>query len=458
MRPLALPLAMAAALAASPLSAKVLPVLNNPAVVQVTVGDASTTVALNHVFGMEPVDDDAVRFTTGFTSGGNPLFIDIALFSNRTPLSRANFLNYVNDGDYDSSLLHRSEPGFVLQGGSYTYDTTTSAIGIVPRDPPVPNEPGISNSAATVSIPKRANEPNGGSSGFFINMGENGPQLDGQNGGFTVFGRVTRSTFPVAQIFQSSNNFTIWDFSIFLGGDFDTVPVFNSYTDPPPPLPDETTYIILQSAFLTPLSAFDAGDDTTLGYGLLGNTDTSLVNAILSGDVLELFFAPDTTGSALVTTGAIDSVGNVVGNRIPVIITDTYARWRAANFSGPDLTNDAVSGPLADPNGDGVTNLELFASKRDATPDSVPSSAQFIDFKDPGGDRFARFEVTRRVNVPVTFSVEKSTDLKSWDDAPFSTLGTSRPGDIDVIVHSIQVDDPVSYPCHYRVRWDLAAP
>ena len=81
------------------------------------------------------------------------------------------------------------------------------------------------------------------------------------------------------------------------------------------------------------------------------------------------------------------------------------------------------------------------------------------DFEGPGyafvPQRFARFEVTRRVNVPVTFTVEKSTNLKDWDDAPFSTLGMSRPGDIDVVVHSIQVDEPVSYPCHYRVRWDL---
>ena len=31
----------------------------------------------------------------------------------------ANFINYVNQGAYVNSIIHRSVPGFVIQGGGY---------------------------------------------------------------------------------------------------------------------------------------------------------------------------------------------------------------------------------------------------------------------------------------------------------------------------------------------------
>ncbi|HLP02861.1 MAG TPA: hypothetical protein VK163_12610, partial [Opitutaceae bacterium] len=45
----------------------------------------------------------------------------------------------------------------------------------------------------------------------------------------------------------------------------------------------------------------------------------------------------------------------------PAPPTDTYATWRAAHFSGSGLIDDVVSGPLADPDSAGVTNLQRYA-------------------------------------------------------------------------------------------------
>jgi len=39
----------------------------------------------------------------------------------------------------------------------------------------------------------------------------------------------------------------------------------------------------------------------------------------------------------------------------------TYAHWRANQFSGPDATNDAISGPEAKPAGDGIANIVRYA-------------------------------------------------------------------------------------------------
>ena len=60
---------------------------------------------------------------------------------------------------------------------------------------------------------------------------------------------------------------------------------------------------------------------------------------------------------------ATDSVGNVVTDVFEITLSDVenYATWRAANFSGADASNELISGPEADPNSDGISNLQAFA-------------------------------------------------------------------------------------------------
>lgn len=114
--------------------------------------------------------------------------VEIELFDEEAPETVANFLNYVNDGDYVDSFLHRSVPGFVVQGGGFVF--TGSQAVPVPTDPPVVNEPGISNLRGTVAMAKRADDPNSATSQWFFNLADNSEILDDQNGGFTVFGQV----------------------------------------------------------------------------------------------------------------------------------------------------------------------------------------------------------------------------------------------------------------------------
>src|ERR1035437_7542170 len=74
---------------------KLLPVLNHPLADRSGLAGSPLTVNLSSAFGMEPIDDQVVRFTSQFNSGGSPMVLDMALFSNRTPVTRQNFLNYV---------------------------------------------------------------------------------------------------------------------------------------------------------------------------------------------------------------------------------------------------------------------------------------------------------------------------------------------------------------------------
>ena len=121
---------------------------------------------------------DTVRFNTNVGS------FDVDLFEDTTPQTVMNFLFYLNRGDYVGSFIHRSDPGFVVQGGGFYPDG--SPIATVA---PVINEPGHSNLRGTIAMAKLAGDPNSATSQWFFNLSDN-VGLDTNNGGFTVFGEV----------------------------------------------------------------------------------------------------------------------------------------------------------------------------------------------------------------------------------------------------------------------------
>jgi len=127
--------------------------------------------------------------------------VDIELFDVDTPQTVINFLNYVNDGAYEGTFIHRSArlgdgTPFVLQMGGYIFNplagpfTNNSGISHIATDTPVVNEPGISNLRGTIAMAKLSGDPDSATSEFFFNLRDNSATLDNQNGGFTVFGKV----------------------------------------------------------------------------------------------------------------------------------------------------------------------------------------------------------------------------------------------------------------------------
>ncbi len=121
--------------------------------------------------------------------------VEIELFDTAAPETVANFLNYVNAGDYDGTFIHRSDPGFVLQMGGYIFDPDqgdffAEGTSHIPTDPPVINEFGMSNVRGTIAMAKLGGDPNSATSEFFFNLADNSENLDNQNGGFTVFAQV----------------------------------------------------------------------------------------------------------------------------------------------------------------------------------------------------------------------------------------------------------------------------
>jgi peptidyl-prolyl cis-trans isomerase A (cyclophilin A) len=153
-----------------------------------------------------------VRFNTAY---GN---VDVRLYNTATPLSVANFINYIDAGRFAESIIHRSVPGFIIQGGGYYYPTPAGSLTAIPTFPPVMNEFGISNLVGTLAYAKLSGDPNSATSGWFFNLANNASNLDNQNGGFTAFGRVVGNGMTVVS--------TIAGLSIVnAGSPFDNLPV-----------------------------------------------------------------------------------------------------------------------------------------------------------------------------------------------------------------------------------------
>jgi len=122
--------------------------------------------------------------------------IEIELLEEDAPETVANFLAYIESDRYDNTFIHRSLPGFIIQGGGYSYqDGNASSVDQLPS---IKNEFKVSNTRGTVAMAKLSDQPDSATSQWFINLGNNAGNLDNQNGGFTVFARVIGDGMAVA--------------------------------------------------------------------------------------------------------------------------------------------------------------------------------------------------------------------------------------------------------------------
>lgn len=119
----------------------------------------------------------------------------IELLDELAPATVQNFLGYVNRDDYNGTYLHRVVNDFVVQGGGYRFQLFVGPID-VPQGPPVVNEFGVSNTRGTVAMAKLEGNPDSATNQWFVNLNDN-ENLDGNNGGFTVFGNVLGSGMTV---------------------------------------------------------------------------------------------------------------------------------------------------------------------------------------------------------------------------------------------------------------------
>ena len=142
----------------------------------------------------------------------------VRLYDESTPATVENFLNYVNDGDYDGSFVHRSVPGFIVQGGGFTWKADDTGVDSIESDAAVVNEPVHSNVRGTIAMAKIGDDENSATNQWFFNLEDNSENLDNQNGGFTVFGEVLGDGMEVVDAISDL-------MLVNAGGSFSSLPV-----------------------------------------------------------------------------------------------------------------------------------------------------------------------------------------------------------------------------------------
>jgi cyclophilin family peptidyl-prolyl cis-trans isomerase len=132
--------------------------------------------------------------------------VDLRLFDTEAPKTVSNFLGYVHAGAYTDVFFHRSARlgdgrPFVIQSGGFKWSSGSSVCctGVTSRGKLI-NEfsSSRSNVRGAVAMAKVGGDPNSATSQWFINLSDNSTNLDNQNGGFTVFARVTAPSMAIA--------------------------------------------------------------------------------------------------------------------------------------------------------------------------------------------------------------------------------------------------------------------
>lgn len=126
--------------------------------------------------------------------------ITLELDADKAPVTVANFISYIESGQYDGAIFHRVIPGFMIQGGGFD-----SGMHEKPTRAPIRNEAGngLKNEAYTIAMARTGN-PHSATAQFFINAKHNGfldhPGRDGW--GYAVFGKVVQGVDAVDRIGQ----------------------------------------------------------------------------------------------------------------------------------------------------------------------------------------------------------------------------------------------------------------
>ncbi|MEQ1852005.1 MAG: fibronectin type III domain-containing protein [Chthoniobacteraceae bacterium] len=409
-----------------------------PAAPQITAGIGPQTLTLGTV---APValdtkfsDADTESAVRMVTTKGN---VDIVLYSSTAPQTVANFFAY----DYSNVLFHRAPSGFVVQGGGYRTYAAPDVFEHIATSAPVPNEPGISNTFGTVAMAKVGDDPDSATSEFFFNIGDNSANLDNQNGGFTVFGRIATpslGTTLAALASVPTANYAVKQYV----GPLPANVVNTTFTDLPidqSPVPvsvDQSK--LVKTISVTPLPV--------LTYAVSGNSNPAAVSASIVGNSLQLGgLAP---GLATINVVASDVDGNTTPATFTVEVRETLAQWATDQGVPP-----GEAGARDDPDRDALTNLQewaFFANPNIAeTGNALPAFALVPAV----GSR--HLEITfpvRKFAANLTYAVEVSGTMLpgSWATIWTSPEGFATPAVTSAVDQAdrtaVTVRDPVPSP------------
>jgi cyclophilin family peptidyl-prolyl cis-trans isomerase len=268
-----------------------------------------------------------------------------------TPLTVANFVQYISNGEYTPTIIQRSAPGFVLQGGGTKPDGSDNTPLA-----DVPSEAGQSNVTGTIAM-ALSSGPDTGNNQWFINLGDNSSILDGSNDGgpFTVFGNVIDGGMTVAnaisnlQIIDGSAENPNW----YIGPD-DGLPVINySGSDTPTSVPQDN--LVTDNTVVVP------SGQAKPTYSAMSANPSLVTASVVNGQLVLTPVAGAVSGSTTVTATVTDVAGETASSTFTVNVTGLPAAPTGVAATTDLAHHVGISwSPIS-----GATSYQVFRSTTD---------------------------------------------------------------------------------------------
>ena len=396
----------------------------------------NTTLDLSQNFDDPLTTGQIARFEFADDSLGGGV-TDVLLFDQAgegAPETVANFVNYVEDNDYANSIIHRSVPGFIVQGGGFAVDPELNfepnldAIEPILADDPVINEfsPSRSNTRGTIAMAKLGNDPNSATNQWFFNLNDNSENLDHQNGGFTVFGEVLtpEDLAPVDAI-----------------AELQTFDATGSFSQPEPEFAGAFSDLPLivedaENADFVGVSNVTLLQESELEFAVIGNSNPDLLDATISEGELVLDYADDRSGVATITVQATDLLGDTVEDRFVVAVADVQPDlspegstvYRFLNtdtgvhlYTSSEVERDAILENLPNYVSEGSAYVSVDPFTASPEPEQV---YRFLN-RDTGTHLYTVSDIERE-------SVEQNLPNYSLETESFFAFAEQQPGTIPI--------------------------
>lgn len=365
------------------------PLLNGTLDAVTIIAEPSVEIDLSTVFE----DPDFIRAVSVSTEFGD---IKIGFYEG-FPVTVNNFFAYAESDAWDGAFFHRmaklgNGENFVLQGGGFKPGDEPGKYSRVPQLPTIVNEFDSSrpNLCGTISMAKLGGDPDSATNQFFISLNDNRSILDGQNGGFTVFGRAAEIA-PVNRM------------SILPRGTFqvDLDDQLISLSDWPLTSIDENSPAFDQLASMS-----DVFEIPTLRYSVTSDGDDVVSAAVAPTLAAPLIITPNGfPGTTQLTITATDLDGASVSTTMPVTVLSSYSGW---------AVQESASGPAEMSDSGVLTNFEEYAYGGD--PNNSADDAGLIPFAgvDDLGHGIFTFR-HRGFASDLSYLVQMSSNLINWD-------------------------------------------
>lgn len=355
--------------------------------------------------------------TFNITNGGVPESLNVTLFDTTAPQTVANFFDYVNSGDYNNAIFSRLVSGFVLQGGGLKLSPSGDDLTSIPLNPAVPNEFGAANAPDTLAMALSSGNDNSATDQFFFNLVDNSSSLDPQN--FTVFGQLadanSDATLNVLAATPVQNESTTSVATANPSVDLTDLPLTGFSGSSFPAGTNADNYMVINSITTD-------RRDQWLTYSAT-SSNPGLVTASVNNEWLTLNYAPDETGTSMITVQATDRYGATVDQTFEVVVKPEAPAIQKVAITPNSTTN--------------ITELTATPTSTDAQGLPVSYTYQWLqNGKAISGANSATLDLPADTKDNDTFAVEvtpRDADLTGAEfTSPPVTIASLNPTTIDL--------------------------